>query len=264
MPTSAPHRLAWLGLLLALLLFCPLARAFTPPALEGHVIDLTHTLTADEKSTLEQQMTSIEQGSTVQIAVLVLPSLGGEPIDDVGYSTAKAWHLGQKHADNGVLLVVATGDRRIRIEVGKGLEGRLTDLQSNDIIKNKIGPAIRDGSLYKGLYQGVDAIAHAAAGDYVVLSNVDLGPEKKQGSMAFIFIAPLSMIVFALGWYWLAKKGKLRGTVTYGAGISVGGFNAGGGGSSGGTSGGGSSGGGGGGFSGGGGDFGGGGSSGSY
>ncbi len=273
-------RALWLSLAFAFALAVALlvapraALAFTPPPLEGRVTDLTRTLTGDEKATLETQLATVEQGSTVQIAVLVLSSLGGETIEDVGYTTARAWRLGQKGKDNGVLLVIATGDRRVRIEVGKGLEGTLTDLQANDIIRSRIGPELKAGRLYQGIYAGITGIAAAVAGEYAVLTNVDVRDTRQQDGMPgviFVFI-----VLGAVGFAWLSWRLRgLRGvgsrgpTVTFGGvDIDLGASSSGDSSSSGfgsvdfgGSSGGSDSGGG---FSGGGGDFGGGGSSDSY
>jgi uncharacterized protein len=225
-----------------------IAWGFTPPLLEGHVTDLTRTLDENQKRTLDGQMANLDQASTVEIAVLILGSLNGEAIEDVGYATANAWKLGKGGKDNGVLLVIATGDRRVRIEVGKGLEGQLTDLQANDIIHQKINPELKQGKLFEGVEAGVMAIASAAAGHYVVTGAAS--PMHSSGSVPLpITILGVILIVFVI---WVLRR--MGGGGYWGGG---GGFGGGGGGFGGG-------GGDGGGFSGGGGSFGGGGSSDSY
>jgi uncharacterized protein len=244
-PRLAVSLLAFLlGFLLA-----GVASAFTVPPIEGHVTDLTHVLDEGQRAALNQQMEEVNRGSTVEIAVLVLGSLEGESIDDVGYATARGWKLGNAGKDNGVLLVIATGDRRVRIEVGKGLEGVLTDLQSNDIIRQKIGPELKQGRLYEGIVAGVTSIAAAAAGEYKVTSR----PAPQGGSnlspFAIGIIVVLFLIIFVVRRFFGGGGGYWGG-----GGYGGGGF-GGGGGSSGGD---------GGGFTGGGGDFGGGGSSDSY
>jgi uncharacterized protein len=237
-------------------LFPSVAWAFNPPPLlGGHIVDLTGTLDASRIDALNRQMEDVNQGSTVEIAVLVLPSLNGEPIEDVAYTTAKnAWKLGKAGKDNGVLLVISTGDRRVRIEVGKGLEGRLTDLQSNDIIHERIGPELKQGHLFEGVQKGVTAITEAAAGHYTVVQHDPgrSGAAQTGSSGVFVLILVIVVIVFVIS--------RFRGGGG-GGGFGGGGFYGGGGGGGGWSGGGG---GGGGGFSGGGGDFGGGGSSGDY
>jgi len=258
---------AILTVVLAVTLFATTAGAFAPPPLEGHVTDLTRTLSDGEKAALEVQMTTIERASTVQVAVLVLPTLAGATIEDVGYTTARAWRLGQSGQDNGVLLVIAMGERRIRIEVGKGLEGKLTDLQSSDIIKMKIAPDLKDGHLYQGIYHGVDAISRVVAGDYIVLPQVDASDRQSMAGMWFFLVAIVgSLIALAFILPKVLNRLGLRAVVNFGPrvggfGGSIGGDGSGTSGDSSGTSGGGD---GGGGFSGGGGDFGGGGASGSF
>ena len=92
------------------------------------------------------------------------PSLEGEPIEDVGYQLIQTWRPGQKGKDNGVVLVIATGERRIRIETGKGVGGDLTDLQSNDIIRRRIGPLMRENRVHDAILAGVDGISEALSG----------------------------------------------------------------------------------------------------
>src|SRR5580658_7690691 len=180
------------------------AWGFTPPLLEGHVTDLTRTLDDNQKRTLDGQMADLDRASTVEIAVLILGSLNGETIEDVGYATANAWKLGKGGKDNGVLLVIATGDRRVRIEVGKGLEGQLTDLQANDIIHQKINPELKQGRLFEGVEAGVIAIASAAAGHYVVTGPGAASPMRSSGSVPLpITILGVILIVFVI---WVFRR----------------------------------------------------------
>src|SRR5580698_1285902 len=176
------------ALLFAFGLLLPRAAwAFTVPELEGHITDKTRTLDEGQKASLNSQMEAVNQASTVEIAVLVLPTLSGEAIEDVAFKTFENWKLGKAKKDNGALLVIATGERRTRIEVGKGIEGNLTDLQSNDILHQKVGPQLRQGNLFAGIQAGVTAIAAAAAGDYKVTGG-DSAQQGQQVSPIVMFL----------------------------------------------------------------------------
>src|SRR5262245_9134324 len=121
----------------ATLLFVGRARAFSPPPLpaDGFVVDTAGKLSASDIDALDRKLRAIKQAGGPSIAALVTGSLEGESIDDVGYETARVWKVGEKGADNGVLIVIAPNERKVRIEVAKGNEGDLTDLESNDIIR---------------------------------------------------------------------------------------------------------------------------------
>jgi len=153
----------WLALLLGLGLFT-LARtgaAFDVPPIQGHITDTAGALTPEERAELEQRLTRYMDASGVEIAVFVAGSLQGETIEDVAYATFNAWKIGRAKLDNGVLLVIAPRERRIRIETGKGVGGQLTDLQASDIIDHRIAPQLRAGRTHDAIADGVDAIAAA-------------------------------------------------------------------------------------------------------
>lgn len=135
------------------------------PPLVGHVVDPAHQLTSAEATRLDNELEGLRARTGHAVVVLVLASLAGEPIEDVAYRAFNQWGVGGTGVDDGVLLVVSTGDRRVRIETGKGVGGALTDLQSNDIIRLQIGPALAKGQLYAGLEAGVQAITAALAKD---------------------------------------------------------------------------------------------------
>jgi uncharacterized protein len=140
------------------------ARAFNVPKQTDYVTDTAGVLSPAELADLNNRLGDYERKTTYQIFVLVTPSLDGEPIEDVGYQLIQTWHPGQKGKDNGVVLVIATGERRIRIETGKGVGGDLTDLQSNDIIRRRIAPLMREGRVHDAILGGIDGIAEALSG----------------------------------------------------------------------------------------------------
>ena len=134
------------------------------PPLRARVTDLTNTLSATEQQTLESKLASWEQQTTNQLAVLIVPTTQPETIEEYGIRVAEAWKLGQKGKDNGALLLVAKNDRRMRIEVGYGLEGDLPDVTARRIIGDTIAPYFAKGQFAAGIDAGVDRIIAAVSG----------------------------------------------------------------------------------------------------
>jgi uncharacterized protein len=155
---------AWGPLCATLLLLGGSARAFDVPKQTDYVTDTAGVLSQTELKDLDDRLGDYERRTQNQIFVLVTPSLEGEPIEDVGYQLIQTWRPGQKGKDNGVVLVIATGERRIRIETGKGVGGDLTDLQSNDIIRRRIAPLMRENRVHDAILAGIDGIAGALSG----------------------------------------------------------------------------------------------------
>lgn len=145
----------------------------TIPELWGHHIhDEAHVLSQDTIDLLEKQLSIYEDSTSNQVAVLIISTLNGESIEEYSLQVAETWKLGQKDKDNGVLLVVAVDDHKMRIEVGQGLEGVLTDVMSNRIIRNEMAPAFRRNDFNKGVASAVSGIIKAIGGEYVA-SDVD-------------------------------------------------------------------------------------------
>lgn len=144
------------GLIALAVLAAAPARAEVPvPALTGPVVDLAGLLRGGERQRLEQLARAARAekgGAGVQLQYLVVPSLDGEAIEQLSMRVAEAWKLGSRGSDNGVLVTVARDDRQVRIEVGGGLEGGLTDVQSARIIRETVAPAFRQGRYGEGLY----------------------------------------------------------------------------------------------------------------
>ncbi len=140
------------------------AFAFTPPKLEGPVTDTAHVLSAADKARISAKILALKAQGGHEVAVLVVPTLDGESVEDFAYHTARAWGLGSAAEDNGVLLLVSTGERKIRIETGKGVGGDLTDVESSRIIRERIGPELKRGGYAAGVEAGVDAIGAELSG----------------------------------------------------------------------------------------------------
>lgn len=140
--------------------------ALDVPPLTGRVVDLAHVLPPEIASSLNRDLETHESKTSNQLAVLTLPSLEGEPLESFSHRVATTWKLGQKGTDNGVLLLIALRERKVRIEVGYGLEGTLTDLRSAHIIRQEIVPRLRSGDLPGGIAAGVQAILNTIEGTY--------------------------------------------------------------------------------------------------
>ena len=157
-------------LLISAGLFLALTRAALPaidvPKLTARVTDLAGVLTADQTAALEEKLRQFEVSDSTQVAVLIIPSLEGEALEDYSMRVAEAWRLGQKGRDNGVLLIIAMKERSVRIEVGYGLEGNLTDALGRRIIENEIIPSFRQQRFYEGIDAGAAAIMQAVRGAY--------------------------------------------------------------------------------------------------
>lgn len=167
-------------LVFSLLLFFPiLIQAKDVPTLKGRVVDETWTLDTGFVSAIERQLKDHESKTSNQLAVLIVPTLEGEVLEEYSIKVVEEWRLGQKKNDNGVLLLIALNDRKIRIEVGYGLEGSLTDVLCHHIIENEIKPYFKKGDYESGIQNGVNAILGAIEGSYTAPAPEDyshLGP----------------------------------------------------------------------------------------
>ena len=141
-----------------------LGGAYTPPQLHGHVVDTTGSLKPDEVRELDLTLDAMGNDGGFALVVLVT-DLNGAPIEDIAYTAFNTWGIGEKGKDNGVLLVIAPKDRRVRIETGKGVGGALPDLKTNDIIRQKINPYLQQGQLRTAIEDGSIAIAAALRDD---------------------------------------------------------------------------------------------------
>jgi uncharacterized protein len=285
----------WLALAMVLLLPVLLHAADAVPTLARHVTDLTGTLTAPQVDQLDAQLVALEKAKGAQLVVLMVGSTGDQDIEGYSLAVAEANKIGRKGTDDGVLLLVAKNDRRVRIEVGYGLEGAIPDAAAERIRREYIAPKFRSNDYFGGISDAVGALTQLINGE-ALPPPVEGSPRERQGGaglqnglMIGVFVAlflrsmlgrakpwiraPLGAVLVG-GLLWLLISmgagiiGALVGGVLMllpgGAGRSIGGGGWGGFGGGGWGGGGGFGGGGGGGFSGGGGSFGGGGSSGSW
>jgi uncharacterized protein len=219
--------------------------AYGQPRIPDHggiwVHDEANILSAGAKSRLEAILQAERDSTSNQIAVLIIPSLEGGSLEEYSLRVAEAWQPGQKEKDNGVLLLISIEDRQMRIEVGYGLEGSLTDAMSSRIIRNEIAPRFRAGDFDGGVEAGVMAIIQAIAGEYV---NEDPVPQKrntKKSPLATIIIIIIIILIasrrrrggggghWSSGRGWVGPIGGLGGS-GWGSGGGFGGGSFGGGG----------------------------------
>ncbi|HXZ01635.1 MAG TPA: TPM domain-containing protein [Stellaceae bacterium] len=242
----------WLWGAIAAVLFAAAALAAEPsfPPLAGRVVDEAGILSASTRDALTQLLAQHEQQTRQQVVVVTLKSLQGETIEDYGYRLGRFWGIGEKGRDTGALLIVAPAEHKVRIEVGYGLEDRLTDAISRTIIEQVILPAFRRGDVDGGIRDGVVAMLRDLGGSPAAAGAAASAPSNPRFDPA-----ALSWILFiglmALRVLWRLAGGGRRHTGIWYMGGSSGGGSSGGGFSDGG-------------FSGGGGSFGGGGASGSW
>ncbi|WP_268797696.1 TPM domain-containing protein [Pseudomonas huanghezhanensis] len=240
----------------AVLVTLPAHAALSFPALTGQVVDTAGMLDAPSTERLSQMLRAHQQLTTEQVVVVTVPNLQGTSIEDYGYQLGRHWGIGQKDKDNGALLIVARDDRKVRIEVGYGLEGRLTDAQSSVIINQVITPAFKKGDFVGGITQGTEAIVQVLGGDPLAEPAAGATGNTESSSSLFESLAFLVLLLIFIFINLRGGRGRSGGAGYLGAGAlgGLGGLGSrGGGGGSGG-----------GGFSGGGGSFGGGGASGSW
>jgi len=138
------------------------------PVLTGRVVDMAGILSPAFEAELGARLAAHEKATTDQVVVVTLKTLGGYDIADYGYQLGRHWGIGQKGKNNGVLLIVAPAERKLRIEVGYGLEGTLTDAISRDIIERRIKPAFRQQQYEQGIRDGVEAILATLGGEFQV------------------------------------------------------------------------------------------------
>jgi uncharacterized protein len=260
-------------LLLVLLLWVPgTAFALDVPPLRAHVNDNADMLSPSAEAALEQKLTAYEQRSQQQFALLTIDTLDGDALEDFSIRVVEAWKLGRKGKDDGLLLLVVKNDRKLRFEVGYGLEGDITDAFTARVTRNVLTPALRAGKAEQGIDQAFDVLMKKASGEAV--PDVAVAPPKRprrEGPSPFgLVVLALFLLPFLLPLIFSRGRGRRGGFMIGGLG-GFGGYGGGWGGSGGGSWGGGGGGwggggggGGGGGWSGGGGGFGGGGSSGSW
>ena len=186
------------------------AKALEVPQYQGYVTDLAGMISPGERQRLVQMLLAFEQSDSTQIAVLTIPSLEGDALEDFSIRTVEAWKIGQKSKDNGVLLLVSKADRKVRIEVGRGLEGVLTDLLAGRIVDQVIAPRFKAGQLDEGFETGISAIISATRGEFQATGQ-DSRRATRRGGQSSLFNY---LIFFAILVGFLGRLSKPVGALT--------------------------------------------------
>lgn len=216
------------------------------PALTGRVVDDANLLDSAQQQALTEKLAALEDKTTAQLVVVTLPSLQGEPIEDFGVRLGRHWAIGQKDKNNGVLLIVAPEERKVRIEVGYGLEGVLTDALARVIIDTAILPRFRAGDMAGGIIAGAEDIVAVLSGGAQEIEQRALSrPESSDEIFGIIFPLVIFFIILLIFFLvirgggspgsWSSSSGRSAGSSWSGSsgGFSGGGGSFGGGGSSG-------------------------------
>ena len=205
------------------------------------VNDFTNTLTPDQRQALENKLVAFNDSTSTQIAVVIIPSLNGDDISDFNVRLGRAWGVGGKEFNNGVVLLIAKGDRKLNIATGYGVEGALPDITAKHIIDDVIRPAFKGDDYYRGIEEGTDAIIQAIKGEYTAPKSYGNKGSGGGGKFIFIIIAIILFLVFSGGkgggGSFMSRRGAMPfilGSLLGGGGRGGGGWSGGGGGSSGG------------------------------
>jgi uncharacterized protein len=204
--------------------FAAFADVAVPP-LSGRVVDQTGTLSSDTIASLTQTLRGLELRKGSQVAVLIVPTTQPETIEQYSIRVAEAWKIGRKKIDDGALLVVAKDDRKLRIEVGYGLEGALTDVTSKRIIDEIITPRFRSGDFSGGISEGVDKIIGVIDGEPLPAPAPPRQERSEPNSFLMSFLNPLNpfsiFAVLILGGVFRKLFGRLFGSVASGGLIGM-------------------------------------------
>lgn len=188
------------------------------PNLTSRVVDNAQLLTPQAKHDLETRLAKYEQTTTNQVVVLTLPTLNGYDIEDYGYQLGRRWQIGQKGKNNGVILIVAPKERKVRIEVGYGLEPVITDLISNQIIQTVILPSFKKGEYQKGIIEGTQSILDVLGGKTITKTKDKTQTSSKYGWLEWLFFLLIIIFFYSqpwsrffnICWFWKSIRRKGR------------------------------------------------------
>lgn len=190
------------------------------PALSGRVIDETGTLTSSQINALDQTLNSFEARKGSQIVVLMVPSTAPESIEQYGIRVADSWRIGRKKVDDGVILIIAKRDRALRVEVGYGLEGVLTDAASKRIIDQIIVPRFKQQDFYGGITEGVNALIKVVDGEGLPAPTQVNSDVRDSGDIRS-FLPIILIVALVLGGILRSMLGRLPGSLVTGGFVAV-------------------------------------------
>jgi uncharacterized protein len=192
--------------LFVLLLSASWALALDVPPYAGRVTDLADMMAPATRQAIDAHLAELERTDSTQVAVLTVPSLEGDSIEDFSIRVADAWKVGQKKEDNGALLIVSKADHKVRIEVGYGLEGVLTDVLAGQIIDSVITPRFKAGDFDGGFAAGITAISGAVRGEYTASTT----PARRgKGGILPLLVIPMLVIIFVTELFGRGRRAAL-------------------------------------------------------
>jgi uncharacterized protein len=191
------------------------AFALEVPALKGHVNDYANMMSQETRLKIENELKAFEQSDSTQIVILTIPSLEGEVLEQFSIKVAEAWKIGQKGKDNGAILLVSLQDRKTRIEVGRGLEGKLTDLMAGRIVNSVINPRFKGNDFDGGFIAATQALIDATRGEFKV--DETQAPARKTRSTPL----PVLFIFGAIALLTLGRISRVLGGAAGGIGFSL-------------------------------------------
>ncbi|MGP0593447.1 TPM domain-containing protein [Nitrospira sp. T9] len=208
-PGQSLYRLAWLGLL-SIFFLASSGWCLDVPPLTGRVVDQAHLLSPSAISDLNAALAAHESKTSNQVAVLTIASLEGHPLEEFSHQVATAWALGQKGTDNGILFLIALQEKKVRIEVGYGFEGTLTDAKSSRIIRHEVVPRFRAGDFSGGIIAGTHAILGTIDGTY---TNTTSSADNNAGHVGLWEIFGLAVAVGTVVGLFLGSRRRVNGSV---------------------------------------------------
>lgn len=191
------------------------------PPLTGRITDLTSTLSADQKSALEQKLQAFEARKGSQLAVLLVPTTAPETIEQYALRVAEKWRLGRKKVDDGAILLIAKDDRALRIEVGYGLEGALSDATSKRIISETITPRFKQGDFAGGIDAGVDQLIRVVDGEALPAPPATAKTAARGGSDFGQMIPIVLILALTVGGVLRAMLGRFPGALVTGGAVGA-------------------------------------------
>ena len=206
--SAIPALLLGLALLISLLTLAIAAPTY--PELTGRIVDQAGLLTAEDRAAIEAELASLEGTSTDQVAVVTVNSLEGYPIEDYSIGLARKWQIGQKDKDNGIVLLVAPKERKVRIEVGRRLEPLMTDTMSKIIIENTILSKFRRGDFSGGVRDGVRDIKAVLLGDAEEVKNRARGGRTPKDDPTVFFHLLVFLAIIALIFWQMRKAAEAQ------------------------------------------------------
>ena len=208
-PGMRPSLVVAIAAALVAILLAPASAQPEFPELTGRIVDAAGLLSGQDYAAITEQLKALEAASTDQLVVVTLESLQGYAIEDFGYQLGRKWGIGQQGKDNGIILIVAPDERKVRIEVGRGLEPMMTDALSKIIIENAILPEFRRGDYPAGIRAGVRDIKDVLLGDAEAvkerarIAQKDFGPDTLQ---VILFLFWMGIVIYIM---WAAYRSSL-------------------------------------------------------